>query len=64
MDAPRHPGHYSSDAAGGAQAALASTEGPWSALSGLLWTLAERQAADDVLGEAMATVAEHPSVAA
>ena len=29
--------------------------GPWSALTGLLWTLAERQAADDVLGEAMAT---------
>src|SRR5271154_6672446 len=46
----------------GADAALASTAGPWSALTGLLWTLAERQAADDVLGEAMATVSEHPQV--
>lgn len=42
--------------------ALASGEGPWSALIGELWTLAERQAADDVLGEAMATVSEHPQV--
>jgi AcrR family transcriptional regulator len=46
----------------GADDALASSEGPWSALTGLLWTLAERQAADDVLGEAMATVSEHPGV--
>jgi AcrR family transcriptional regulator len=46
----------------GADDALASSEGPWSALTGLLWTLAERQAADDVLGEAMATVSEHPAV--
>jgi AcrR family transcriptional regulator len=46
----------------GADAALASTAGPWSALTGLLWTLAERQAADDVLGEAMATVSEHDAV--
>jgi len=46
----------------GAEAALASTVGPWSALTELLWTLAERQAADDVLGEAMATVSEHPEV--
>ncbi|MGD0454132.1 MAG: TetR family transcriptional regulator [Solirubrobacteraceae bacterium] len=45
-----------------ADAALASTAGPWAALTGLLWTLAERQAADDVLGEAMATVSEHAAV--
>jgi AcrR family transcriptional regulator len=45
-----------------AGAALASADGPWMALMGLLWTLAERQAGDDVLGEAMATVSEHPSV--
>ena len=45
-----------------AEAALASTDGPWAALTGLLWALAERQAADDVLGEAMATVSEHPAV--
>ncbi len=46
----------------GAEAALASTQGSWEALIGLLWTLAERQAADDVLGEAMATVSEHTDV--
>jgi len=46
----------------GAEAALASSEGPWVALTGLLWALAERQAGDDVLGEAMATVSEHPAV--
>lgn len=46
----------------GAEAALASGEDRWSALTGLLWTLAERQAGDDVLGEAMATVSEHPAV--
>jgi AcrR family transcriptional regulator len=45
-----------------AEAALAGTEGPWQALSGLLWELAERQAEDDVLGEAMATVSAHPAV--
>jgi AcrR family transcriptional regulator len=48
----------------GADAALASSAGPWSALTGLLWALAERQAGDDVLGEAMATVSEHPAVVA
>jgi AcrR family transcriptional regulator len=42
--------------------ALASVAGPWAALTGLLWSLAESQAADDVLGEAMATVSEHPEV--
>jgi AcrR family transcriptional regulator len=46
----------------GADAARRSAAGPWSALTGLLWTLAERQATDDVLGEAMATVSEHPQV--
>jgi len=45
-----------------ADAALASAAGPWAALTGVLWTLAERQATDDVLGEAMATVSEHPAV--
>jgi AcrR family transcriptional regulator len=50
------------DAEGGAEAALASASGPWAALTGLLWTLAERQAADDVLGEAIATVSEQPAV--
>jgi AcrR family transcriptional regulator len=48
----------------GAEAALASRQDRWSALTGLLWTLAERQAGDDVLGEAMATVSEHPDVLA
>ncbi len=46
----------------GATAALAGCAGPFSALVGLLWTLAERQADDYVLGEAMATVSEHPAV--
>jgi AcrR family transcriptional regulator len=52
----------------GADAALAdsqsagSPQGAWGALTGLLWRLAERQAGDDVLGEAMATVSEHPAV--
>jgi AcrR family transcriptional regulator len=50
------------EAEDGADAALASTAGPWTALTGLLWTLAERQTIDDVLGEAMATVSEHPAV--
>lgn len=50
------------DAEDGADAALASADGPWLALVGLLWMLAERQAEDDVLGEAMATVSEHPAV--
>jgi len=48
----------------GADAARRSAAGPWSALTGLLWALAERQATDDVLGEAMATVSEHPQVQA
>jgi AcrR family transcriptional regulator len=50
------------DAQQRAEAALASAAGPWAALTALLWALAERQAADDVLGEAMATVSEDPEV--
>jgi AcrR family transcriptional regulator len=46
----------------GAEVALASAVGAWAALTGVLWALAERQATDDVLGEAMATVSEHPLV--
>ncbi len=52
------------DAERGAEGALAGADGPWSALTELLWTLAERQSADDVLGEAIATVSEHPAVQA
>jgi AcrR family transcriptional regulator len=43
-------------------AALAGPEGPWTALTGLLQVLAERQASDDVLGEAIATVSGDPTV--
>ena len=50
------------DVEDGADDALASVAGPWPALTGLLWALAERQATDDVLGEAMAMVSEHPAV--
>lgn len=50
------------DTARGADVALAGDDGPWAALTGLLWTLAERQAVDDVLGEAMATLSDHPEV--
>jgi AcrR family transcriptional regulator len=50
------------DAESGAELALASSYGPWTALTGLLWTLAERQVSDVVLAEAMATVSEHPAV--
>lgn len=42
--------------------ALNDPNGPWAALTALLWAIAERQASDDVLGEAMATVSEHPGV--
>jgi AcrR family transcriptional regulator len=48
----------------GADAALASAAARWQALTELLWTIAERQASDDVLGEAIATVSEHPAVQA
>jgi AcrR family transcriptional regulator len=50
------------DAEDGANDALASAAGPWAALTALLWALAERQAGDDVFGEAMATVSEDPAV--
>ncbi len=50
------------DAREGAARALASDAGHWRALTDLLWELAERQAADDVLGEAMASVSTHPDV--
>lgn len=52
------------DVEAGTDAALGRVEGPWTALVGLLRELAERQAADDVLGEAMAAVSEHPDVLA
>jgi AcrR family transcriptional regulator len=44
------------------EAALGDPRGPWEALNALLWAIAGRQASDDVLGEAMATVSEHPAV--
>jgi AcrR family transcriptional regulator len=50
------------DAEERANDALASVAGPWAALTALLWALAERQAGDDVFGEAMATVSEDPAV--
>jgi AcrR family transcriptional regulator len=50
------------DVQGAADAALAGSDGAWPALTALLWTLAERQAGDDVLGAAMATVSEHAAV--
>jgi AcrR family transcriptional regulator len=43
-------------------AALRDPEGPWTALTALLQSIAERQAADDVLAEAMACVSEDASV--
>jgi AcrR family transcriptional regulator len=46
----------------GADAALDGDGDRWTALTGLLWRLAERQAGDDVLGEAMVTVSTHPEV--
>jgi AcrR family transcriptional regulator len=52
------------DSQRGAEAALAAGRDRWAALTGLLWMLAERQASDDVLGEAMATVSEHADVVA
>jgi AcrR family transcriptional regulator len=50
------------DAKTRAEEALESPDGPWAALVALLWTLAERQTGDDVLGEALATVSEHRAV--
>jgi AcrR family transcriptional regulator len=45
-----------------AEAALASPAGPWAALVTLLWDYAERQAGDDVVGEAIACVSTDPAV--
>jgi AcrR family transcriptional regulator len=45
------------------EATIAGGEEPWPALVALLWHLADRQANDDVLAEAMATVSDHPEVA-
>ncbi|MEA2208990.1 MAG: hypothetical protein QOF54_1467 [Solirubrobacteraceae bacterium] len=47
----------------GAERALARSDASrWDALTALLWDLAERQAGDEVLAEATATVSEHPDV--
>jgi AcrR family transcriptional regulator len=46
----------------GVHSALRAGGSAWVALTGELWALAERQADDDVLGEAMATVSEHAAV--
>ncbi|HWH11025.1 MAG TPA: TetR/AcrR family transcriptional regulator [Solirubrobacteraceae bacterium] len=43
-------------------AALTGTQRPWAALTGLLWTLVERQSGDDVLSEAIATLSANPAV--
>jgi AcrR family transcriptional regulator len=43
-------------------AALGDARGPWAALTALLWGLAERQGADDVLAEAVETVSEQREV--
>jgi AcrR family transcriptional regulator len=45
-----------------AEAAVASSAGPWAALVALLWDYAERQAGDDVVGEAIARVSTDPEV--
>ena len=45
------------------EAALARGGAPWPAFVALMWELADRQASDDVVAEAMATVTEHPAVA-
>jgi AcrR family transcriptional regulator len=45
-----------------ADVALADADGPWAALTALLWTVAERQASDDVLAEGLATLSDHPDV--
>ncbi len=46
-----------------AEAAIASPRGPWAALVALLHDYAERQAGDDVVGEAIGCVATEPDVA-
>jgi AcrR family transcriptional regulator len=47
-----------------AAAAIASDGDRWSALTEMLWTIVERDSADDFLGEARMLVVEHPDVAA
>jgi AcrR family transcriptional regulator len=47
-----------------ARSALESKGDSWTVLVALLLRLAERQAEDDVMGEAMASVSEHPAVRA
>jgi AcrR family transcriptional regulator len=44
------------------ESALGNPAGSWAALTALLWAIAERQAVDDVLAEAMATVSDRPQV--
>jgi AcrR family transcriptional regulator len=44
------------------QSALERPGTAWTSLVDLLWSLAERQAEDHVMGEAMASVSEHPAV--
>lgn len=46
-----------------AEAAIESPDGPWAALVGLLHDYAERQAGDDVVGEAIACLSTDPDVA-
>lgn len=46
-----------------AEAAIASPDGPWAALVRLLRDYAERQAGDDVVGEAIACLSTDPEVA-
>jgi AcrR family transcriptional regulator len=46
-----------------AEAATASPDGPWAALVALLHDYAERQAGDDVVGEAIACLSTDPEVA-
>ncbi len=45
-----------------AEAALASSDGPWVALTALLRDFSERHVADEVRAEAMASVSTHPDV--
>lgn len=45
------------------ETALAEKDGAWQALVGLMWRLADLQAADDVAAEAIATVSGHAEVA-
>jgi AcrR family transcriptional regulator len=46
-----------------ADAADAQTGDRWSALTGMLWTIVERQSGDDFMGEAWVLVADQPEVA-